>query len=74
MHENSPRKQVFGRHRKSGGHLGAAKAVDQTFPRLWGKKERKNYGWYYFAIGFSLVTVLVVKAYVLHGIWTNWPF
>lgn len=42
--------------------------------RLWGKKERKNYGWYYFAIGFSLVTVLVVKAYVLHGIWTNWPF
>ena len=31
MHENSPRKQVFGRHRKSGGHLGAAKAVDQTF-------------------------------------------
>ncbi len=31
MHENSPRTQVFGRHRKSGGHLGAAKAVDQTF-------------------------------------------
>ena len=34
MHKICLRTQVFGWHNQSRGHLGAAKAVDQTFPKF----------------------------------------
>ena len=57
MHENSLRTQVFGWHNESRGHLGAAKAVDQTFPMLakdpnWQKPS--GYTWHHHEDGVTM--------------------